>query len=255
MKKLIVILLMTLAIVGCGGKTTNPVTPIIDNVKDSIITAIQVFNSTMIGQTWTFVNGYGDHTFIAIEAAPFCVFNICDGKTITMHFTKDNIRAYWDPGHDSVLWFYLHLDSDGAYRAIGWEMIQDGVSTSSNVTLLTGWTGAPYTIVPASSNAPAINTAYLGSLQNGLTTNPTMNPVSTWTSTWTTYTGVENVTTPLTGTVSSLLSKQCEGGTSGGCDLVVEYWHFCPNIGLCAINPIGGLTGPVDPKIAIFRIK
>jgi hypothetical protein len=244
---------LTIFVSGCGGGSMA--TPPVASQTPESITAAQVFNASMIGQTWTFVNGYGDHTFIAIESAPFCVFGVCDGKSATMHFTKDNARAYLCPGVQCELWFYLHLDSDNAWRSLGWEMIQDGVYTSSSISLLAGWTAAPYTIIPASSDSPAINTAYLGTRQDGLTTNSAVNVLLTWTAAWTTFSIVEDVTTPLTGKVRALRSKQCEGGTPGACDFIVELWYFCPNVGLCAITPSAGLNGALDPKLAIVRIN
>lgn len=244
------VLLMVFATVGCGGGSMKPVSVTQSAVA---ITASQVFSTSMIGQTWTFVNGYGDHTFIAIEAAPFCVFGVCDGKSVTAHITKDNIRAWFDPGKAAELWFFLHLDSDGAWRSPGWEMIEDGVQKSGNFGLLAGWTGAPYTIIPASSTAAVVNTAYQGTVQDGLTVNLPTVVLSTWVSTWTTLAGTETITTPLTGTVTALKSKQCEGGISGACNFIVEDWAFCPGVGLCAINPTFGLNGPLDPKLALVR--
>jgi hypothetical protein len=58
------------------------------------------------------------------------------------------------------------------------------------------------------------------------------------------------------GSVQSLVSTQSEGGTSGACDFIVEKWYACPGIGLCAITPSFALNvGPVDPKLAIVRVR
>ncbi len=248
-------LLLSLSLNACGGITPPSDNPIPRTIPIQTITASQVFNTSMIGLTWTLVNGYGDHTFIAVETAPFCVFGVCDGKFITLHLTKDNPRAWFDPGVSAELWFFLHLDSDGAWRSPGWEEIENGIKHSVNISLLAGWIGTPYTIIPASSTTAAINTAYQGNVQDGLTVNPPTVPISTWVSTWTTFAGTESITTPLTGTMNALKSKQCEGGTSGACDFIVELWYFCPNVGICAITPVYGLNGLLDPKLAMVLVQ
>jgi len=65
-------LLLALLLVGCGG-----ITPPIDGGIQPRPTPVPIptpvsalnpyFNLSMIGQTWTFVNGHGDHTFIQVH--------------------------------------------------------------------------------------------------------------------------------------------------------------------------------------------
>jgi hypothetical protein len=240
---------------GCGGGSLSP-THTAASPADQSITAALVFNSSMIGQTWTFEDAYGDQTFIQIQAAPFCAFGICDGKSVVWVFTKTADRAYWDPGFASELWFYLHPEADGSWACIGFEWVENGSQKSAAITTLPGWNGKPYTIIPASSSAQDANTAYRADWQYGLSDSPIVTPDGSWVSTWTTYNRAESFTTPLTGSNQSLVSKQCEGGTSGGCDLVVETWHFCPGVGLCGISPASDTKGlPVDPKLAIVRVR
>jgi hypothetical protein len=76
------IVLMLMVIAGCSGNSAAPVPAPVT------ITAGQVFNAAMIGQTWTFQNGYGDVSTIDIQAAAFCEAGICDGKSVVMHFAK-----------------------------------------------------------------------------------------------------------------------------------------------------------------------
>jgi hypothetical protein len=249
------VLLLSISLAACGGITPPQDNPTPRSIPATAITAAQVFNVSMIGQTWTFENGYGDQTFIQVQSAPFCAFGICDGKSVVWVFTKSNDRAYWDPGFASELWFYLHLEADGSWACIGFEWTENGTPKSASISLLPGWSGKPYTIVPSSSTAVAVNTAYRADWQTGLTDSAAVTPDGSWVSTWTTYSSAESFSSPLTGSVRTLVSKQCEGGNSGSCDLVVETWHFCPGVGLCGVTPASDAKGAVvHPKLTMVRV-
>jgi hypothetical protein len=104
--------LLSLLLTGCAtSMTQNSVFPL-------TMTASQVFTSSMVGETWTFQNSYGDITIIDIQAAPMTDY-VPTGCTV-WHFSKTVARAYWSPGTPSAEnWQIVCPAADGSSYAIG----------------------------------------------------------------------------------------------------------------------------------------
>ena len=114
---------------GCGGRraTLRPaaatVAAPVAVAKTITITAAQVFDNSMIGQTWVFENGYGEQSTIEVQPAPACVAGVC-GENVVFHYTKSACRAYWQPGIcGAELWFTLHREADGSWRNLSSKII------------------------------------------------------------------------------------------------------------------------------------
>jgi hypothetical protein len=231
------------------------------------LSAAQVFSPT-VGQVWTFQNGYGDTTTIAIQAAPDPAACI-SGKNIVWHYSKSAARAYWQLGvADAELDFVLHQEADGSWRSVA-SLISFPHSCPYCVG---GWTSGtldplpmpgqplPYLIVPGSAtqgHTDSLQTQYAASwdlTQQTLACLPDPGPGSAVP--WRTDAYVENVSTPAY-TGPAMVSEQWEGPcfpAQAGCNH--EKWYFAPNLGLVKVVPLDQGQGQdnVDPKLAIERI-
>lgn len=263
MKYYVAVLMLFLALI-CNAQNKKPITRDIREIGPpvmSVIHASDVFDETMIGQTWGFQNGYGDITVVKILPAQFCEFGICDGKSVIWDWTKFVCRAYWDQGicNAELREFVLHKELDGSWVCKGFQWFDGTSQRTAVITLLPGWTPTPYTYIPASTTSPALNTAYQSQWQFGYTDGPLSTIDGSWTSTWTTYSYTQQTFSPFSGLVNSMISEQCEGGASGACNGVWEKHHLCLGIGLCAVEPLRGLDAngnfvAVDPNLTMVRI-
>lgn len=265
MKAAMVILTLLFAALatGCGGGSMSKPAPVAAPVT---ITAAQVFSTSMIGQTWTFQNGYGDVSTIDIEAAAFCEAGICDGKSVVMHFTKTVCRSYWQPGVcGAELFFVIHDEADGSWRSIAskvnfpqgcpYALCSPNTAptiTTQNPQAIAGMP-LPYTIIPASGTQGhnvTVSTSYTSFWQIGTLTDAAVTPNFPITQVpWSTTSGVEQVTTPMTGTVLALLSEQFEG-------LVHEKWYAVPGLGFVEFQPLDFGDGKgLDPLLTMKRIS
>jgi hypothetical protein len=254
------IVLMLMVIAGCSGNSAAPVPAPVT------ITAGQVFNASMIGQTWTFQNGYGDVSTIDIQAAAFCEAGICDGKSVVMHFAKTVCRSYWQPGVcGAELWFVIHLEADGSYRAIASKVkFPQGCPyslcvpstaptlTTQNPQLIAGMP-LPYTVIPAKGmegQSATVKTAYTSFWQIGALTDDAVTPNFPVTQVpWSTTSRVQQITTPVTGPVKALMSEQREG-------LVHEIWYAVPGVGFVEFSPLDFGDGKgLDPLLTMKRIR
>jgi hypothetical protein len=257
MKSMVLALLVVIANSGnSAAPATAPVT----------LTAGQVFSASMIGQTWTFQNGYGDISSIDIQRAAFCEAGICDGKSIVMHFAKTACRSYWQPGVcGAELWFVIHLEADGSYRTIASKVnFPQGCPyalcvpstaptlTTQNPKAVPGMP-LPYTIIPAAGTEgqrATVKTAYTSFWQTGVLTDEAVTPNFPVTRVpWSTTSGVKEITTPMTGTVKALISEQREG-------LVHEVWYAAPGFGFVEFSPLDFGNGKgLDPLLTMKRIR
>ena len=232
--------------VGCGGNFT-PVTP--------AQTVNQFFNRSMVGQKWTFVNGYGDHTTIEVQAPPA-------GSEVDVgwHYTKDNCRAYWNSGDcTSELWFGLKENPDHSWSSNQFvETCSSCItgSTEGSVTIIPSASGG-YLIVPPGDHFTTGQTGYfpcwtLGQLEwtpnhcnvTGATPLP-----------WLTNGFMDAVNTPAY-SGPALVSEQLEGTCPDHCTW--EKWYFAAGIGLVkvqqiqAVNAIG--VDHDDPLLGMVRV-
>jgi len=261
---------------GCGAKRSTARPPAAPSVAVRAsapvaagpaitLTAAQVFDRSMIGQTWVFENGYGEHTTIEVQAAPACVAGVC-GENAVFHYTKDACRAYWQLGNcGAALWFTLHHEADGSWRSLSSKIIFPGgcpydlciphparVVLTQNALPIPG-KPLPYTIIPASGSTAehvAIRTEYKSHWQRGVLTDEPVKPdYPVRRVKWSTTTWVEAVTTPLTGKdpVNCLVSHQVE-------DKVEEHWCFAPGLGLVSVVSVRAYK-PLDPLLAMKRIR
>ena len=256
MKSTILALLVVIAGSGGDSPASAPVT----------ITAGQVFSASMIGQTWTFQNGFGDISTIDIQAAAFCEAGICDGKSVVMHFAKKVCRSYWQPGVcGAELWFVIHLEADGSYRAIASKVkfpqgcpyslcvpFTAPTLTTQNPQPIAGMP-LPYTVIPAmgtEGQSTTVKTAYTSFWQTGVLTDDAVTPNFPVTRVpWSTTSGVQQVTTPMTGTVKALVSEQREG-------LVHEIWYAVPGVGFVEFAALDFGNGKgLNPLLTMKRIR
>jgi hypothetical protein len=244
-------------LVGCGGGSmaTKPVT----------LTSAQVFNRSMIGQTWTFQNGYGDISTIDIQPAAQCEAGICDGQSVIWHFSKTVCRSYWQPGVcGAELWFVIHQEKDGSWRSIASKVsfpqgCPYALCTPSTAATLTTQNPQPiaemplpYTVIPASGTSgisAVVKTSYTSFWEIGVLSDDPVTPNFPVSQVpWSTGSGVEQITTPFTGTVNALLSEQFEG-------LVHEKWYAAPGVGFIEFQPLDEGDGKgMDPLVTMKRI-
>src|SRR5262249_24099731 len=105
-----------------------------------------------------------------------------------------------------------------------------------------------YVVIPADYRT-SLRTAYVSWWQIGVLTDDVVTPnFPVMTVQWKTNAWTEKVTTPLTGTVDSLVSGQFEDG-------VHEKWNLCPGVGLCAVTPINDGRAELDPNLRMLRVK
>ena len=246
---------------GCGGLPTAP--PITFKAAD-------LFNTGMIGQTWTFQNGYGDITTVEVQAAPDDAAGT-QGSHIILHFTKTADRAYWGlnipQAEDHFLMFQL---PSGAWRGVAdIPNMPQGCPWCNGHTLATlNWHPVPgmpipYQIVPASvtfGKVDKIATAYHWWLLNDVNTtddivsppDPSEQGQDMGLAKWESDFSIDIVDTPIYKGAAAL-SHQFEGACGQiACD--EEKWYFAPNIGLVEIQPVAGPL-PVDPNLTIKRIR
>ena len=263
-----IILALLCVLVGCGGKVSQrPST-----TASATITSADVFNTGMIGQTWTFHNGYGDTTTISVEAAP-AIASGFGGNNVVFHYRKDNARAYWNPGTpDAELWFVLHQQADTSWTSTA-SLIKFPEScvfctNPPNWTSLTASSRPivgkpiPYAIIPASATrgtTSTIDTMYelhmaFNSPEPDFSditlTQPPVAQVPWRNSFFTAYVSVPAYTGP------ALVSEQWEGPCfpvmQPGC--AHEQWFFAPGLGLVEVVPINlGAGDNADPQLTMYR--
>jgi len=266
MKNIVFALLAVL--VGCGGS----VNPRPSAAAAKTITSADVFNTGMIGQTWTFHNGYGDATTIAIESAPAIAAGF-GGNNVVFHYKKDNARAYWNPGTpDAELWFVLHQQADTS-----WTSTASLISFQESCVFCNDpphWTSLtansrpvagkpiPYAIIPASVTSGTTNTidtmydlhmAFNNAepdFSDITLTQPSISQVP-----WHNSFYIENVALPIYAG-PAIVSEQWEGpcfpDMQPGC--AHEKWYFAPAVGLVLVMPLNiGAGDNADPQLTMFR--
>lgn len=266
--KIFILALLCVLLVGCGGS----VKPHSSSLALTTIKSADVFNTGMIGQTWTFHNGYGDTTTISIEPAPAVAAGF-GGNNVVFHFRKDNARAYWNPGTpDAELWFVLHQQADTSWTStaslisfpkscIFCKNPPNWTSLTANVRPIDGMP-MPYGIIPAAAKSDTktmIDTMYdLHMAFNDAEpdfaditlTQPTVAQVP-----WRNNFYIEYEFLPIySGPV--IASEQWEGPCfpvmQAGC--AHEIWYFAPGIGLVEIAPINlGAGDNADPQLTMYR--
>jgi hypothetical protein len=263
--RLFTISVLLFVLVGCGGKATS--TP----ASLPTITAAQVFTSSMIGQTWTFQNGYGDLTTIAVESAPAIAAGLA-GNKVVFHYRKSNARSYWAPGiPDAELWFVLHQQPDGSWSSTAslinfpkscsfctdppnWKTLTSDVHPVPGMPM-------PYGIIPASASGTPfiVDTAYQShtifndaepDFDDISLTQPANAPFP-----WRNSFYVESVTTPIF-SGSAIVSEQWEGPCFPAPGCAHEKWYFAPGLGLVKVVPINiGAGDNADSNLTMVRIS
>lgn len=257
-------LLLSLTIfLGCGGVTrpvdgevNPPATPTPVTVATPAPTptpaANVYFNSSMIGQTWTFINGYGDTTTIIIEV-PGSGSAVLPGD-VAWHYQKSNARAYWNPGDaDAELWFGLRQNADGSWSSFH-QLIKCSLClpghTEGSTDIVASRGG--YLIAP---DGPGIDitSSYQPYWQmDVLTWESVINPNVPGSIPWRTASYTEDVVTPIY-SGSALVSEQWENCP----DVCVhEKWYFAQNLGLVKVEQLaaGSTTDNADPNLYMDRI-
>jgi hypothetical protein len=214
---LFVTILCVTIIAACGGSSALP------QPKPAVsLSAAQVFSTSMVGQTWTFRNGYGDTTTIEVQPgeAP---------NSVIWHYIKDNARAYWTPGADGAeLWFELDLDpanANGWYNTTAHIIFRGqcqwswctGPQDFTYVNETTPGKPRPYLIIPPTGNDLSRTRLDTTFLDFG-------NPDTRWR----TDAYVEEVGTPVY-SGPALVSEQWEGPCTH------EKWYFAPGKGLVKV--------------------
>lgn len=226
-------------------------------------TAEQVFNTSMIGQTWTFQNGYGDITMVEVQSAPFDAAGT-HGTHIILHFVKTADRAYWGVNIPQAEdHFLMFQNPDGSWRGVAdIPTLPQSCPWCSGHTLETlnprpvPGLPLPYMIVPASITEGQVisnPTQYeMWQLWDINTIDDIVNPPTPSEQgsdmggvNWNTEFSIEDVSTPAY-TGLAVVSHQFEGCNE-------EKWYFAPNIGLVEIIPIANCI-PFDVNIIIKRI-
>jgi hypothetical protein len=242
--------LATLVLWGCGGMPPGL----------TRITSEHVFSIAMTGQKWTFRNGYGDKTLISIEPPPTGAYPGCS----VWHYTKDNARAYWQPGIvGAELHFVLCQQDDGSWMSRASLADLPPLLLTQNVER-SGDGKIPYLIVPESASEGSIvsdETSYVSFIVFGSMTWESIESSAEPTLiAWRTDSSVEFVSTPVY-SGPALVSEQWES-FSGPCfppghaGCAHEKWYFAPRIGLVRVVPIDIGTGTAaDPNLAMVRIR
>jgi hypothetical protein len=215
------------------------------------ITGAQVFNSSMLGQSWTFTNNLGDQTFISIEPLP--ANNAYVSNCLQWNYQKSRGRAYWSPGAIGAgLHFILCPQVDGSWISAG--SLMHGTtgaggtgtfwSSTAQVQQVPGEQFPGYLIIPAQggSTASTMPSHYKGySLANVETYSSIIGNPATTTSTvpWTTIASVAHICVPFQNWCGdTLVSEQLENCdstmTNGGC--VHEKWYLAPGLGLVQVD-------------------
>ena len=243
MKITILVLLSFLA--GCGGnRTPVPANTIPDN---------PFFNASMVGQAWTVVNGYGDHTVIQIQAAPVG----SDAQVVWHYMRKENCRSYWNPGDcDAELWFGITENADHSWSATQFLAscaLCLGNSGQGSATIKVPTPGGYLVIPPPQQAFRTGNTGYIPCWQLGMLSWVPFDcdiigasPVP-----WVTNSYMDNISTPFySGPV--LVSEQFENCPA---DCTHEKWYFAPNIGLVRIQQlaVGSTTDNADTNLYMDR--
>lgn len=276
MKNVIIILILALVIVGCGGQATQaPIKAPVVNNTTSIPSWIckncpppiatqpgmnTYFNSLMIGQIWTFQDSAGRLTFYNLKQVP--PSNYYPNGSINMNITKNDPNTYWLIGvPDASIDFILTPMADSSYQSLGWVLyfpttvpswLPCHASPCSEEAQPPAGSATPYLIVPPASLK----------LNQPLTTETSYNR---WDST-----GI-NLDSFISGapsakvywkTIFSLrsdgyaVSEQWEG------DCGHEVWYFKAGLGLVRVESpndghgVVGVTCPGnDPSTTINRIS
>lgn len=254
--------------VGCGGKTSP-----IAHLAPTTLTAAQVFTTSMIGQTWTFQNGYGDTSIVSVEPAPPNAAGFSGNNAVFHYHDKSAARAYWNPGTPNAeLWFVLHEQPDGSWNStaslINFPQSCAFCSDPPNWKTLTSdirqvpGQPMPYGIIPASATSgvtDTVDTSYQShTLFNGpqpdfsdVTLTQSANAAISWRNNF--Y--IENVSTPLY-SGPAIVSEQWEGPCfptmQPGC--AHEKWYFAPGLGMVKVIPLNiGAGDNADPNLTMIR--
>jgi hypothetical protein len=248
--KALALAVLLAGLIGCGGSIAPA---LISTASPTPAPAANVyFNSSMIGQTWTFVNGYGDHTFIDVQAAP-----AGSQAQVVWHYKKENCRAYWNPGDCTAeLWFGISENPDGSWSATQFLLTCNGCvgkSTQASATIKPTDSGGYLVIPPQKNTFTTGNSAYVPCWQldslswvpnNCNTTGATSIP-------WVTNAYMDNISTPAySGPV--LVSEQFENCPDVAC--VHEKWYFAPKLGLVKVEQIQSIIID-DPQLAMVRMN
>lgn len=255
----LVLLTLTLAMTGCGSHAQTQ-RPIASSVPAATITAAQVFDpQKQLNHTWTFVNGYGDTTWITVQPV---TSDFMPTGTVNLVFQKNSCRAYWGAGIcDALIHFALSPQPDGSWASMttlfdfpaqipayanGHRMItSDFMPVSGMFT--------PYTIIPASATdgkLESVSTDYdRYDAYDAYTFNSIVYGQPSARVFWQTTSYIENVTTPVY-SGPALVSEQFESSC------IHEKWYLAPDLGIVKIVPLdNGSCTPSDPNLAIVRIS
>jgi hypothetical protein len=217
---------------GCGGRvSTSPIT----------LLGPQVFNMDMVGQTWTFVNGYGDTTRIDIQPGEI-------PNSVVWHYTKDNARAYWTPSAEGAeLWFELDLDPNNGWYNTTAHIIFRGACRFE-------WCTGPRDFTYTNATTPGKPRPYLivppkGTTDGTITLNTIFLDFGKPNTRWRTDAYLENVATPVY-SGPALVSEQWEG------PCLHEKWYLAPGQGLVQIIPLdeGDCQG-LPAELAMVRVR
>ena len=238
-----IVFLAAASLIGCGQSASQ------NTNSGQNITGTQVFTSSMVGQTWTFQNSYGDVTTIQVSAAP--VTNYIPAGCVVWDFKKNNARAYWSPGNTTAENLQvLCPQKDGSWNSIlNLSNFPDGQAPSTTPLIETQEVQPnepgklPYILIPASGSI-SVSTAYINYIDlTQLTFNSIVDPAHQSpffpVVPWTTNGMIAQVDTPIY-KGPALVSDQHEG-------VVNEKWYFAPGLGLVEIQPIHG-GSDTDPE-------
>jgi hypothetical protein len=259
------------------------VTPTISADK---ITADQVFDTSMIGQTWHFKDGFNDDMWIAIEAAPQPVIAGYGGTNVVWHYTKSGCNGYWAIGTcNAELRFVLHkVDQTDINNGMTAE-IGSWLSTASLISFPTApWWATPgqplystfdlaqnptgthqgYLIIPlqATPNSLSVATHYFGYSKTGtdasvLTFDSVISGTPPNATEWRTDTYTRTVNIPGVYSGPTMVSDQheaCDPVSLDGMFCAAENWDFAPGLGLVRINITNdGHNQPLDPRLTMLR--
>lgn len=115
--KALVLALLVIGLVGCGGSTSNPVpvTTSTHDVTTASIPATDLIN--MVGKTMHYTSDNGCHTDIAVSLPPQDIVAGRGGVNVVYTYAKDRPDCYWNVGiTGAALQFVMHRYDDNIYR-------------------------------------------------------------------------------------------------------------------------------------------
>jgi hypothetical protein len=200
----------------------------------------------MIGQTWTFQNGFGAINTFDIQSAPPNA-GCRDGDSLVVHMTKATKDTYWQIGAEQAeLWFVLNHSPDGSWRSTAslvnmplGSLFSGPMIISADVIDTQSGMPLPYMIAPPDTSTPdhfVNETRSLATGDPGLSyvcnipaDQPLLGPNDG--EYWRTDFYLAQVVTPLY-TGPAIVSDQYEGVCGH------ERWFFAPGLGIVEIESL-----------------